>query len=76
MVGHHAYVTCTAHFVSKSWVMHHFPLGIFEKKGRSRAEDKVAATVGILSNYDLSYTNLVRLPSITRSYESSKGVGY
>ena len=28
------YVTCTAHFISKSWVLHHFSLGIFEKKGR------------------------------------------
>jgi hypothetical protein len=39
--------------------MHHFSLGIFEKKGRSRAEDIVDSTEGILNSYELSYTNLV-----------------
>lgn len=48
-------------------MLHHFPLGIFEKKGRSRAEDIVAATEGILNTYDLFYTNLVCIVTDTEA---------
>ena len=62
-----SYVTCTAHFISDSWVLHHFPLGIFEKKGRSRAEDIVGAVEGIWDYYNISYTNLVSLVTATEA---------
>ena len=62
-----SYVTCTAHFISDSWVLHHFPLGIFEKKGRSRAEDIVGAVEGIWDSYNIFYTNLVSLVTDTEA---------
>ncbi len=37
------YSTCTVHFIDKkTWILHHFALGIFKKTGTSRAEDVVA----------------------------------
>jgi hypothetical protein len=62
-----SYVTCTAHFISDSWVLHHFPLGIFEKKGRSRAEDIVGAVEGIWDSYNIFYTNLVSIVTDTEA---------
>jgi hypothetical protein len=36
------YIKCTAHFVDqKTWMLHHFPLGLFKKLGTSLAEDVV-----------------------------------
>ena len=62
-----SFVTCTAHFISDSWVLHHFPLGIFEKKGRSRAEDIVAAVENIWEAYNISYSNLVSVVTDTEA---------
>ena len=60
------YVTCTAHFVDKNtWTLHHFPLGIFEKKGRSKAEDVVEHVEQVWNIYDLNYSNLVCLVTDT-----------
>jgi hypothetical protein len=37
------YSTCTVHFIDrKTWILHHFALGIFKKTGAFKAEDVVA----------------------------------
>ena len=54
------YTTCTAHFIDlTTWTLHHFPLGIFQKQGRSRAEEVVHHIESIWGQFELSYTNLV-----------------
>lgn len=53
------YMTCTAHWIhQQTWLLHHMPLGIFEKTGTSHAEDVVQYVTDILSRYDITYTDI------------------
>jgi len=53
------YITCTAHFVDpKTWLLHHFPLGLFKKSGTSLAEDVVRTVKDIWLGYDIDYSNI------------------
>jgi len=62
------FVACTAHFVDPdSWTLLHFPLGIFEKKGRSKAEDVVRHVEHVWNLFDLHYTSLVCLVTDTEA---------
>lgn len=50
------YTTCTVHFIDKkTWILHHFALGIFKKTGTSKAEDVVAYCHNIWQSVDLQY---------------------
>jgi hypothetical protein len=43
-----SYSTCTVHFIEKkTYILHHFALGIFKKTGTSKAEDVVAYCANI-----------------------------
>ncbi len=45
-----SYFTCTVHFIDKwTWVFHRFALGIFKKRGASKAEDMVSYCEGMLT---------------------------
>ncbi len=48
-----------------TWTSHHFPLGIFEKKGRSKAKDAVVHVEQVWNMYHLNYSNLVCLVTDT-----------
>ena len=53
------YITCTAHWIHpKTWLLHHMPLGLFEKTGTSHAEDVVQYVTDMLSRYDITYSDL------------------
>jgi hypothetical protein len=53
------FITCTVHFVHpKTWVLHHFPLGLFKKEGTSLAEDVVRLVENIWSEYHIDYSNI------------------
>jgi hypothetical protein len=42
------FITCKAHFIDpKTWLLHHIPLGLFQKSGTSHAEDVVQYVEGI-----------------------------
>jgi hypothetical protein len=50
------YTTCTAHFIDRrTWIIHHFALGIFKKTGTSKVEDVVRYYEGIWQTVSLSY---------------------
>jgi hypothetical protein len=54
------FITCTVHFVHpKTWVLHHFPLGLFKKEGTSLAEDVVRLVENIWSEYHIDYSNIM-----------------
>ncbi len=62
------YITCTAHFVhQKTWVLHHFPLGLFKKSGTSLAEDVVRTVEGILLSYNIDYSNITCIVTDTEA---------
>ncbi len=62
------YITCTAHFVSRhSWMLYHFPLGLFKKSGTSLAEDVVRTVEGILLSYNIDYSNITCIVTDTEA---------
>ncbi len=53
------FITCTAHFVHpKTWVLHHFPLGLFKKEGTSLAEDVVRHVENIWDDYQIEHSKI------------------
>jgi hypothetical protein len=53
------YITYTALFVDqKTWMLHHFPLGLFKKSGPSLVEDVVKTVEGIWLSYDIAYSSI------------------
>ncbi len=62
------YITCTAHFVHpKTWVLHHFPLGLFKKEGTSLAEDVVRHVESIWRGYHIEYSNITCIVTDTEA---------
>jgi hypothetical protein len=62
------YITCTAHFVDqKTWLLHHFPLGLFKKSGTSLAEDVVRTVEGIWLSYNINYSNITCIVTDTEA---------
>jgi hypothetical protein len=62
------YITCTAHFVDpKTWLLHHFPLGLFKKSGTSLAEDVVRTVKDIWLGYDIDYSNITCIVTDTKA---------
>jgi hypothetical protein len=54
-----SYFTCTAHWIhSKTWLLHHMPLGLFKKTGTSQAEDVVRQVMDMLSSYGITYKEM------------------
>ncbi len=53
------YITCTCHFIHpKTWMLNHFPLGLFVKEGTSHAKDLVRHVENICTDYDIEYCNI------------------
>jgi hypothetical protein len=51
-----SYSTCTVHFIEKkTWILHHFALGIFKKTSTSKAEDVVAYCENIWNTVNPDY---------------------
>lgn len=66
--NNNTYITCTAHWIcSKTWLLHHMPLGLFKKTGTSQAEDVVRYVMDILLGYDITYTNLICIVTDTEA---------
>jgi len=62
------FVTCTIHFIdSETWKLHHMVLGLYEKTGRSRAEDCVAYAEQQLREYHLEYKQCVAVVTDTEA---------
>jgi hypothetical protein len=56
------FITCTAHFIDpKTWLLHHIPLGLFQKSGTSHAEDVVRYVEGIWERYNIEMLILLVL---------------
>jgi hypothetical protein len=62
------YVTGTCHFIDRlSWTLHSMVLGLFEKKGTSKAPDVVNYLEAQLTYFDLSYPKCVAAVTDTES---------
>jgi len=62
------YTTCTVHFIDKkTWILHHFALGIFKKTGTSKAEDVVEYCRNIWRSVDLQYKNCTAIVTDTEA---------
>jgi hypothetical protein len=62
------YITCTAHFVDpKTWLLHHFPLGLFNKSGTSLAENVVKTVKDVWLGYDIDYSNITCIVTDTEA---------
>jgi hypothetical protein len=62
------YITCTCHFVHpETWILHHFPLGLFVKEGTSHAEDVVRHVENIWHSYDIDYFNITCIVTDTEA---------
>jgi hypothetical protein len=51
----------------KTWLLHHFPLGLFKKSGTSLAEDVVRTVEGIWQSYDINYSNITCIVTDTEA---------
>jgi hypothetical protein len=61
-------VTCTIHFIDRdTWKLHHMVLGLYEKTGRSRAEDCMAYAEQQLREYHLEYKKCVAVVTDTQA---------
>ena len=68
MLGQVFPVTCTCHFIDRlSWTLHSMVLGLFEKKGTSKAPDVVDYLEAQLTYFDLSYPECVAAVTDTES---------
>jgi hypothetical protein len=62
------YITCTCHFIHpKTWMLYHFPLGLFLKEGTSHAEDVVRHVEHIWTDYDIEYCNITCIVTDTEA---------
>jgi hypothetical protein len=62
------FITCTAHFVHpKTWMLHHFPLGLFKKEGTSLAEDVVRHVENIWDDFHIEYSKITCLVTDTEA---------
>jgi hypothetical protein len=62
------YIKCTAYFVDqKTWMLHHFPLGLFKKSGTSLAEDVVKTVEGIWLSYNIDYASITCIVTDTEA---------
>jgi hypothetical protein len=62
------FITCTAHFIHpKTWLLHHMPLGIFQKHGTSLAEDVVRHVEGIWQKYNIEYADITCIVTDTEA---------
>ena len=67
-LAQNSYVTCTCHFIDrKTWTLHSIVLGLFEKKGTSKAADVVQYLETQLTYFDLSYQDCVAAVTDTES---------
>jgi len=51
----------------KTWLLHHFPLGLFKKSGTSLAEDVVRTVKDIWLGYDIDYSNITCIVTDTKA---------
>jgi hypothetical protein len=62
------YITCTCHFIHpKTWMLYHFPLGLFVKEGTSHAKDVVRHVENICTDYDIEYCNIACIVTDTEA---------
>ena len=62
------YVTCTIHFIDQdTWKLHSMVLGLYEKTGRSRAQDCVAYTEKQMDDYGLPYSHMTAVVTDTEA---------
>jgi hypothetical protein len=62
------FITCTAHFIDpKTWLLHHIPLGLFQKSGTSHAQDVVRYVEGIWERYNIEYFNITCIVTDTEA---------
>jgi hypothetical protein len=61
-----SYITCTVHFIDpKTWLLHHFCIGLVKKTGRSTAEDVIEELESMWETYSLNYYDVVCLVTDT-----------
>jgi hypothetical protein len=62
------YVTCTIHFIDQdTWKLHSMVLGLYEKTGRSRAQDCVGYAEQQMDDYGLPYSNMTAVVTDTEA---------
>jgi len=67
-IAKEGYVTCTVHFIEpKTWMLHHFSMGIFKKDSNSSAVDVVHYSEGHMQSFDVTYRQLTCVVTDTKS---------
>jgi len=62
------YVTCTIHFIDQdTWRLHSMVLGLYEKTGRSRAQDCVGYAEQQMDDYGLPYSHMTAVVTDTEA---------
>lgn len=67
-IAKEGYVTCTMHLIEpKTWTLHHFSLGIFEKDRASTARDVIYYAEQHMENFGIMYPQLTCIVTDTES---------